>query len=137
MKVDIECFLSVARKRFHKEIIHDMNECNASCTDDKLEEPVIYTPVDLRQCKAHFRLTPYLTAKLWNELERHYGNWPHRPCLLLDALNFLKCYGTGYEGATFANKDPKTFRKYNWSILRHIADVDWVRLTLSFKLKHK
>jgi hypothetical protein len=114
-----------------------MIECNASCTDDKMEEPVIYTPVDLQQCKAHFKLTPYLTAKLWNELEHHYGHWPYRPHHLLDALYFLNCYGTGCEGATFVNKDQKMLRKYKWSILRHIDDVDWVRLTLSFNLKHK
>jgi hypothetical protein len=104
-----------------------MRQYNASCTDDEMEEPVIYAPVDLRQYKAHFKLTPYLTAKQWNELERYYGHWPYRPHHLLDALYFLKCYGTAYEGATFANKDQKTLRKYNWSILRHIADVDWVR----------
>ena len=82
-----------------------------------------------RRFRSYYGIDYEDCAILWNKL---YTSNPDqmvgwKPKHLLDALFFLKVYASEEVNAGLSGCDEKTLRKWNWTIIKAIAELDCVR----------
>ena len=82
-----------------------------------------------RKFRSHFGCDAHHCALLWRRLQMNSldGLKGWKPAHLLDALFFLKVYASEGVGSCFAKCDEKTLRKWNWTVIEAIANLDCVR----------
>ena len=113
-------------------------------------EPKRSTLVTNRVYKAHFKLNPLQTARVWEKLEDYIGNtncvyktqdsppqivsWEKHtlPKHLLWTLHYMKTYMTEDQTAVLFATTNKTFRKYFWAMVHflNVLTVDLVSNSL-------
>ena len=97
------------------------------------------TPVTTRVYKAHFKLSPSQTERVWVKLGQsvHGGNHYYRttdtppqilrfqpdimPEHLLWTLHYMKHYATEEHTAVLFGTTTKTFRKYFWAVVHFLT----------------
>ena len=109
MNVPPDQFLSIAISLINK------NQLNAT--------------LDERTYRAHFKINPFATARLWKRLHQANTGKVHvhqgvvysfesfQPCHLLWLLHYLKTYVSEDVAASFCGVSCKTHRKYVWAMI--------------------
>lgn len=92
--------------------------------------PGLSQVVEERRFRALFGATPEVCENLWSWIG---GDLPKRasPKHLLWALMFLKIYASEHVHRLIAGADEKTFRKWSWDFVHHIANLPVVIYSLS------
>lgn len=83
----------------------------------------------LRKYRAHFGITPKVTAILWGLIQENLRNF-FQPKHLLWGLFFLKNYWTENTNVSLWKCDEKTYRKWTWHVIYIISDLPIVSLFL-------
>lgn len=94
---------------------------------------------NLKRFKCLFGVSPWLVSIIWKRV--FCENPPVtevtlRPIHLLWSLLFLKTYASETLIASYIGKDEKTFRKYNWLVLLHMAHSASRVVRFFFKLEY-
>ena len=91
--------------------------------------------LDERTYRAHFKLSPFATSRLWRRLVQHntgkvyvhedteYRFEYFQPCHLLWLLHYTKTYVSEDVAARFCGVSNKTHRKYVWAMFEFLNNL--------------
>ena len=89
-------------------------------------QPTRSKQVSLRRFAAFYKTSPDTCSRLWSYLSGH-DNPRFQPKHLLWGILFLSKYDTEEGNATRVGVDEKTFRKWQWLVVKKLAGLDLVR----------
>ena len=79
---------------------------------------------NLRLFRSNFGVSPLTMRKCWTLLLMHNASAKFKPKHLLWTCLFLKTYGKEGTHCSICDCDPKTFRRWIWTVVRAISNLE-------------